>query len=871
MADSGRSRTIPNGWIFKPKVRRGSDASHYYCPATGQIFSTYKALMHYVEYAKRAKVSIYAPDFDTESSGKRKGRLRTKTQVCKLMTRGRVPSKGIKAASAALEQLPSDIGQIMVPKSGISGKLPSKSWEEACLPDSKEVLPAVGQTKVPCKRTEAGPAALKQLPSNVGQSKVLKCGIVEECHPKGWKEECLADPEEVFPAVNNIKVYRKRSKAGSATLKQLPSDVGQSKVLKVGIGGEFHPEGWKEECTGNQEEVFPAVDITKVYRKRTLAGSAAPKQLPSDVGQSKALKVGIGGEFHPEGWKEECTGNQEEVFPAVDITKVYRKRTLAGSAAPKQLPSDVGRSKVLKSGIGGEFPPKGWKEACPVDPEEVFPAIDQTKVTPKRTQAGSAALKQHPSDVGQSKVLKFGIGRELPPKVRKEACPADLKELFPAVDQTKISCKRTQAGSAALKQHPSDVGQNKALKFGIGGGFPPKGWKEECLADLDEAFPAVDGTKVYRKRTQAGSATPKQLPSDVGQNKVLKFGIGREFPSEGWKEACPVDPEEVFPAVNQTKVTRERMQAGSAAPKQHPLDVGQDKVLKFGIGGEFPPEGWKEACLADPEEVFPAVDRTKYTRKRTQAGSAALKQLPSAVGQIKVPKFGISENIPCKRWKEACPVDAKELCPDVYQTKVPTIAMEAGFPPERREEACLPDLKELSPGDEPSGFRKLTLGVEYPPKRLREGYLQLSPAVDQTSIWNTPIREKIPPRRKNYCPPAINQLSLGQSSKLGAINESEVNIGSMDMTPMGDFDGVQQYTPLEGDSSETNHDWAFEANIFPFQAGFEVGDEPTISALDSSFQYYMEPSRPYIEHQYQRRDRNKSTRPTVGQLRRKGT
>lgn len=89
---------------------------------------------------------------------------------------------------------------------------------------------------------------------------------------------------------------------------------------------------------------------------------------------------------------------------------------------------------------------------------------------------------------------------------------------------------------------------------------------------------------------------------------------------------------------------------------------------------------------------------------------------------------------------------------------------------------------------------------------------------------------------------------------------------------MGGFGGFQQYRPLEGGSSETNYDWAFEANIFPFRAEFEAGEEPTISALDNGVQIYMEPSRPCIEHQYRRRnERNKSTRPTVGQLRKKET
>lgn len=47
-------------------------------------------------------------DFDADkSSGKRRGRSHAKTQVCKPATRGKVPRKGTRAASTALEQLPS--------------------------------------------------------------------------------------------------------------------------------------------------------------------------------------------------------------------------------------------------------------------------------------------------------------------------------------------------------------------------------------------------------------------------------------------------------------------------------------------------------------------------------------------------------------------------------------------------------------------------------------------------------------------------------------------------------------------------------------------------------------------------------------------
>ncbi|XP_048131959.1 uncharacterized protein LOC115743016 isoform X4 [Rhodamnia argentea] len=400
------------------------------------------------------------------------------------------------------------------------------------------------------------------------------------------------------------------------------------------------------------------------------------------------------------------------------------------------------------------------------------------------------------------------------------------------------------------------------------------------MSDSDRSRMIPDGW-IFRRKIWRGSdashyfcpatgqrfSTYKALMHYVEYAKKAKvsiyapdFGAGK---SSGKRKGRSRAKTKVCKPATRGKVPRKGEMAASAALEELPSDVGQITVPKSGISGKFPPKNWEEACLPDSKEVSPAVGQTKVSHQRTEAGSAALKQLPSAVGQNKVPKFGISENIPCKRRKAACLLDAKELSPAVNQTNVPTVGMRAELPPERREEACLPDLKLLSPGDNYSKDLKSALGVEYPPKRLREGYLQLSPAVDPTSIWSPPIRAKIPPRRKNY---------FGQSSNLGVINESEVNIGSMDMSTMGDFGGFQPYAPLEGGSSETNYDWAFEENIFPFRAEFEAGEEPTISALDNGVQIYMEPSRPCIEHQYRRRnERNKSTRPTVGQLRKKET
>lgn len=74
MADENTYGAIPDGWILKKEFHEdGSKFSHYFCPATGQLFLTYEDLMHYVDYAKVAKVSIYSPNFEATKRKKKAG------------------------------------------------------------------------------------------------------------------------------------------------------------------------------------------------------------------------------------------------------------------------------------------------------------------------------------------------------------------------------------------------------------------------------------------------------------------------------------------------------------------------------------------------------------------------------------------------------------------------------------------------------------------------------------------------------------------------------------------------------------------------------------------------------------------------------
>ncbi|KAI5345481.1 PREDICTED: LOC110268692 [Prunus dulcis] len=81
MGDKPSDTPIPDGWKFKSEVRKdGSTSSCYWCPATGQHFFTYEDLMRYVNYAKEAKLSIYAPDFNSNKTRKKAGFIPRRTR-----------------------------------------------------------------------------------------------------------------------------------------------------------------------------------------------------------------------------------------------------------------------------------------------------------------------------------------------------------------------------------------------------------------------------------------------------------------------------------------------------------------------------------------------------------------------------------------------------------------------------------------------------------------------------------------------------------------------------------------------------------------------------------------------------------------------
>ncbi|XP_021817030.1 uncharacterized protein LOC110759284 [Prunus avium] len=81
MGDKPSDTPIPAGWKFKSEVGKdGSTSSCYWCPATGQHFFTYEDLMRYVNYAKEAKLSIYAPDFNSNKTRKKAGFIPRRTR-----------------------------------------------------------------------------------------------------------------------------------------------------------------------------------------------------------------------------------------------------------------------------------------------------------------------------------------------------------------------------------------------------------------------------------------------------------------------------------------------------------------------------------------------------------------------------------------------------------------------------------------------------------------------------------------------------------------------------------------------------------------------------------------------------------------------
>ncbi|GLT84535.1 hypothetical protein SLE2022_027600 [Rubroshorea leprosula] len=73
MADENSSKPVPEHWkLVVEKKRNGSEILVYTCQETGQKFYTYEDLMRYVKYAKSAKLGVYSPYFDQQSSNSKK-------------------------------------------------------------------------------------------------------------------------------------------------------------------------------------------------------------------------------------------------------------------------------------------------------------------------------------------------------------------------------------------------------------------------------------------------------------------------------------------------------------------------------------------------------------------------------------------------------------------------------------------------------------------------------------------------------------------------------------------------------------------------------------------------------------------------------
>ncbi|KAE9605434.1 hypothetical protein Lalb_Chr10g0097301 [Lupinus albus] len=88
----------------------------FYCPATGQQFDSYFALMHYVKYAMRNKLSIYEPCYKAvkriKNLKKRDRVKKSRKTLSVLSLRGKQPTQ----STSAIAEQPVD-----------SASIPSKS------------------------------------------------------------------------------------------------------------------------------------------------------------------------------------------------------------------------------------------------------------------------------------------------------------------------------------------------------------------------------------------------------------------------------------------------------------------------------------------------------------------------------------------------------------------------------------------------------------------------------------------------------------------------------------------------------------------------------------------------------------------------
>ncbi|PQQ08040.1 uncharacterized protein Pyn_01349 [Prunus yedoensis var. nudiflora] len=71
MAPKNNPFEIPEGWVLDTRVKRDvTEIKGFFCPATGQEFYTYDALMRHISYAIPAQVSIHSPVFQANKPQK---------------------------------------------------------------------------------------------------------------------------------------------------------------------------------------------------------------------------------------------------------------------------------------------------------------------------------------------------------------------------------------------------------------------------------------------------------------------------------------------------------------------------------------------------------------------------------------------------------------------------------------------------------------------------------------------------------------------------------------------------------------------------------------------------------------------------------
>ncbi|KAL7238814.1 hypothetical protein ACSBR2_004837 [Camellia fascicularis] len=96
---------IPDGWHVKKEIGKNGKEIKCYKNDIGQTFYSEQDLMRYINYAKRAKVSIYAPNYTPLTVGASRGRKKQRPNPPKVRKEaekevaGKQCSKGLMHAS----------------------------------------------------------------------------------------------------------------------------------------------------------------------------------------------------------------------------------------------------------------------------------------------------------------------------------------------------------------------------------------------------------------------------------------------------------------------------------------------------------------------------------------------------------------------------------------------------------------------------------------------------------------------------------------------------------------------------------------------------------------------------------------------------